>query len=901
MKTMKQTTPTATSLNIGLLELLFKFIKDDNIDAFNKLFSKNREEIEPYINRIVSFESGENCFHAAIRKRNLQIIKSLLEISELDVNRGINENDNDEKTASTTPALRIIEDPSTPSISAPSSTNADDDKEKRKETALHLIASDLNYDTDEGRKIIALLLNEKSIEIDIQTLTGNTPLHITAQNGFTSLVSILLSKNANPNISNDENNDPFSCAANNNHYKTLEVFLQHGVSLSFEKKNTFRKLLENAIREKNRGIVKLLLEYGIGIGQQLSIPEDFFEPETKSESETDLDIGSKIELKTESNASRVLQYPFVFQMELNGKPVTTDTPCFGLAITDLKSLFSYQTQLKNIRTILKNEEFIKILENFSTDISYEKFLEEIKKIESLHKIFTDFDFKNGLDVLAHRLRFLKDDKGSTVINEIKKLFYQAAQDKKTQTKITLLKKFTALAKGNNDISNDAFTIPYKELLSLFENAFGYATNNEDIEKIRRYLLMQSKKGAFEIFCWQKLLLSYPTFYENKNDELMLVPTNDKLPIRSIEKTEGDDKETKDFLYDNIQKLWGNERKRDVFPKLNETKEELSKFIDEIGKIRLLNDEFTRSSFIKPWGILFLFFITTYLLTALPVMLFAIPSNPDESHKGATRTQFGLADIILSLMIGIFFYFLAVGGKFGARLVPPHPYIPSSLRIPAKDSPNRLLQLSSPLQETRNNVINMIAKVLRQFKNSIKQENIDAASKNKIQEITEKLKTILEYLQRARTYQMYEDAINNLIEHIDTVITQIKQSSGTTLVAFNFQLFSPYKSMSLAQETSENNEVRINIEELEEKIDEKNAKEPPSSKDEMTPKEHEEYLNFKDGEEVPLLKKQKNKRNTKPYDPKWFGSNDRKTDGGNDEIELNQIDDSLEKGDFGHGY
>lgn len=105
---------------------------------------------------------------------------------------------------------------------------------------------------------IAQLYLSKGSSIHAVDIKGNTPLHIAAQNGKMNVVKFLLEQNADVNLRDNNGKNLLYKSAINNNLLNVKFFQKQG--LSFDSSDIL-PLLQNAVRNNNTEMIKLLLGY----------------------------------------------------------------------------------------------------------------------------------------------------------------------------------------------------------------------------------------------------------------------------------------------------------------------------------------------------------------------------------------------------------------------------------------------------------------------------------------------------------------------------------------------------------------------------------------------------------------------------------------------------------------
>ncbi|XP_031568765.1 ankyrin-3-like isoform X2 [Actinia tenebrosa] len=173
------------------------------------LFSQAEQQVN-----LIKTETGETCLHAAVKRKDLEITKILIESNcPIDV------------------------------------------KNNDGQTALHVAAM-------EGDETIVKLLFAAKADANVADNHDRTPLHIAAQKGHSSISEFLIDKfRANVNLRTKDGSTLMHVAAHAGHPDTALVFLRRGVPMHMPNKDG-AVCLHAAARKGHVGVVKALLSKG---------------------------------------------------------------------------------------------------------------------------------------------------------------------------------------------------------------------------------------------------------------------------------------------------------------------------------------------------------------------------------------------------------------------------------------------------------------------------------------------------------------------------------------------------------------------------------------------------------------------------------------------------------------
>ncbi|XP_077867367.1 uncharacterized protein LOC102807626 [Saccoglossus kowalevskii] len=90
----------------------------------------------------------------------------------------------------------------------------------------------------------------------------DTPLHGAAQEGYTSMVELLLAKGANVNAANNDQNTPLHIAVLSGHTSTVEKLLHTGANVNAVNKYTYKTPLHYAAGKDDNKSIEALLSKG---------------------------------------------------------------------------------------------------------------------------------------------------------------------------------------------------------------------------------------------------------------------------------------------------------------------------------------------------------------------------------------------------------------------------------------------------------------------------------------------------------------------------------------------------------------------------------------------------------------------------------------------------------------
>lgn len=87
-------------------------------------------------------------------------------------------------------------------------------------TPLHIAARD-------GKKEIVKLLLEKNVDSNVKNNQGHTPLHLAVYKGKKDIVELLINNKADVNVQNNYGNTPLHYAVYSGNYEIIELLLKH--------------------------------------------------------------------------------------------------------------------------------------------------------------------------------------------------------------------------------------------------------------------------------------------------------------------------------------------------------------------------------------------------------------------------------------------------------------------------------------------------------------------------------------------------------------------------------------------------------------------------------------------------------------------------------------------------
>lgn len=420
-----------------LVELLFKLIKSrrslSQIENFlNRLTQEEHEICASQINCIVNVENGRTCLHEAVIQNSPELVVALFKyFSEtIDIHTPLFQ-----KQGGST-ALHFA-------VSSPVKVA------NREETVLAVMGRGSREERKEAGEDEYWLSpewteNENGKEEEIE---GENKDKV-------EVIAVKNPRHADPAI--------------------LEILLQYGAVPNFTGEVVRKTLLTTAISELNWDVVKMLIEHGAGIGEDLS------------------------DLLKKSPFQFVA--PFVFGMHIAKEPVTRETKNFENAIFDYGDLFSYEGKLGELK------------KKFSNNKSEKSELTE-----------------SDIDLLLHQLRFLymgHDDiqelseRGRRSFRELKHLvalyFISESKEEKASCRAEVITKLGELAEKESTIFNFVWLAPYKRLFILFEHAIAINPKRNiafmQLQNVlfERAFLVVSRKGLSS-----SLQVTVPLRYTNK--------------------------------------------------------------------------------------------------------------------------------------------------------------------------------------------------------------------------------------------------------------------------------------------------------------------------------------------------------------------------------------------------